>query len=330
MVIASRSHKLLFFLFICLFLFLCLSYRFLWPYVYTFLKVRKYLVPSCKSEAIEWCLKEPVRHFLIVILLCSIRALWFDFCGGFQGVFLEKVSDERVNSSAFLVCICLAVGAFTGENFAQQLSKDQKQQWFSLELIQLILQLPFYLATLDGRGLCFIHYHVKPRGASHDHLRHLIWCDVWSWRAWRVKFVMIYVMSFHVILFLELPHPVKSFVIIQLCCTWYLAGFGTSAEMYYDTTLQEAFSRGLKCHSNDLSKSCKLVRLIAKYLHEDYNSVFYGKAQNLGRELCKAYDAALEKYDVLILPTIPKKAPVFPQENPPMEGQILAISLCQW
>ena len=100
--------------------------------------------------------------------------------------------------------------------------------------------------------------------------------------------------------------------------------------MYYDTTLQEAFSRGLKCHSNDLSKSCKLVRLIAKYLHEDYNSVFYGKAQNLGRELCKAYDAALEKYDVLILPTIPKKAPVFPRENPPMEGQILAISLCQW
>lgn len=97
------------------------------------------------------------------------------------------------------------------------------------------------------------------------------------------------------------------------------AGFGTSAEMYYDTTLQEAFSRGLKCHSNDLSKSCKLVRLIAKYLHKDYNSVFYGKAQNLGRELCKAYDAALEKYDVLILPTIPKKAPVFPQENPPIE-----------
>lgn len=169
------------------------------------------MVPSCKSEAIEWCLKEPVRHFFIVILLCSMRPLWFDFWGGFQGVFREKVSDQRVNSSAFLVCICLAVGAFTGENFAQQSSKDQKQQWFSLELIQLILQLPYYLATLDGRGLCFIHYHVKPRGASHDHLRHLIWCDVRSWRAWRVKFVMIYVMSFHVILFLELPHPVKPF-----------------------------------------------------------------------------------------------------------------------
>ena len=90
--------------------------------------------------------------------------------------------------------------------------------------------------------------------------------------------------------------------------------------MYYDTTLQEALSRGLKCRSNDLSKSVKFVRLIAKYLQEEYNNIFYGKAQNLGRVLCKAYDEALQKYDVLILPTLPKKAPVLPQENPPLEG----------
>ena len=97
-------------------------------------------------------------------------------------------------------------------------------------------------------------------------------------------------------------------------------GFGTSSEMYYDTALQEVLSRGLKCRSNDLSKSVKFVRLITKYLQEDYNNIFYGKAQNLGRVLCKAYDEALQKYDVLILPTLPKKAPVFPQENPPLEG----------
>ena len=91
--------------------------------------------------------------------------------------------------------------------------------------------------------------------------------------------------------------------------------------MYYDTTLQEAVFRGLKCHSNELSRTTKFVRLIAKYLHEEYNGVFYGKAQNLGRVLCKAYDKALETYDVLILPTIPKKAPVFPQENPSLKGK---------
>ena len=102
-------------------------------------------------------------------------------------------------------------------------------------------------------------------------------------------------------------------------------GFGSSAEMYYDTTLQEAVFRGLKCHSNELSRTTKFIRLIANYLHEDYNSVFYGKAQNLGRVLCKAYDEAFEKYDVLILPTIPKKAPVFPQQNPSLKCNVVTF-----
>ena len=95
--------------------------------------------------------------------------------------------------------------------------------------------------------------------------------------------------------------------------------------MYYDTTLQEAVFRGLKCHSNELSRTTKFIRLIANYLHEDYNSVFYGKAQNLGRVLCKAYDEAFEKYDVLILPTIPKKAPAFPQQNPSLKGNVVTF-----
>lgn len=97
------------------------------------------------------------------------------------------------------------------------------------------------------------------------------------------------------------------------------AGFGSSAKMYYDTTLQEAVSRGMKCHANDMSKSCKFLRMIATYLREDYNNIFYGKAQNLGRVLGRTYDEALQKYDVLILPTLPKKASVFPQENPPLQ-----------
>ena len=43
-------------------------------------------------------------------------------------------------------------------------------------------------------------------------------------------------------------------------------GFGSWTKMCHDTTLQEAASRGIKCHGNNMSKSCKLVRLIAKYL----------------------------------------------------------------
>ena len=59
---------------------------------------------------------------------------------------------------------------------------------------------------------------------------------------------------------------------------------------------------------------------MGKYLQEDYNGIFYGKAQNLGRVLCKAYDEALQKYDVLILPTITTKAPIFPPANPSVKG----------
>ena len=90
--------------------------------------------------------------------------------------------------------------------------------------------------------------------------------------------------------------------------------------MYYDTTLQEAFARGLKAHPNDLPSTCKLFFMLGRYLLSEYNGTFYSKAQNLRRELCKAYDKVLEDYDVLLMPTIPKKAPSFPSATPSLEG----------
>ena len=99
------------------------------------------------------------------------------------------------------------------------------------------------------------------------------------------------------------------------------SGFGTSAKMYYDTTLQQAFARSLKTHPNDLPTTCKLTFINGRYLQSEYNGTFYSKAQNLGRELCKAYDKVLEDYDVLLMPTVPKKAPTFPPANPSLEGK---------
>ena len=89
-------------------------------------------------------------------------------------------------------------------------------------------------------------------------------------------------MSYYIISDYASSHQVVCYQYGMLYWTYlfFFAGFGTSAEMYYDITLQEAF-----------------------------------------------FDAALEKYDVLILPTIPKKAPVFPKEkSPPMQGPIVIIS----
>ena len=92
--------------------------------------------------------------------------------------------------------------------------------------------------------------------------------------------------------------------------------------MYYDTTLQKAFARGLKGRPNDLPTTCKLTFIKSgRYLLSEYNGSFYSKAQNFGRELSKAYDQVLVDYDVLLMPTTPKKAPTFPSANPSLEGR---------
>ena len=116
-----------------------------------------------------------------------------------------------------------------------------------------------------------------------------------------------------------------------MCNHFYLLpGFGTSAKMYYDTTLQEACARGLKARLNDLPTTCKFTFMSGRYLQSEYNGTFYSKAQNLGRELSKAYDQVLENYDVLLMPTTPKKAPTFPSVNPSLEGKERAPVLFIW
>ncbi|KAL9961246.1 hypothetical protein ACROYT_G030155 [Oculina patagonica] len=92
-------------------------------------------------------------------------------------------------------------------------------------------------------------------------------------------------------------------------------GFGTSAKMYYDTVLQQAFARGLRTHGNDLPVTCKQSLLLGRYLLSEYNGYFYSKSQNLARGLCKAYDRALQDYEVLLMPTVPRKAQALPLAN---------------
>ena len=93
--------------------------------------------------------------------------------------------------------------------------------------------------------------------------------------------------------------------------------------MYYDTSLQEAFVRSLRTHSKDLPDTCKTTFLLGRYLQSEYNGIFYSKAQNLRRTLSKAYDEVLEDCDVLLMPTIPKKAPTFPSPNASLDGRAI-------
>ena len=51
-----------------------------------------------------------------------------------------------------------------------------------------------------------------------------------------------------------------------------------------------------------------------------YGNRFYGQAQNLNIKLTKAYDEALKTYDVIIMPTLPYKAPLLPTNDSSMQG----------
>ena len=89
-------------------------------------------------------------------------------------------------------------------------------------------------------------------------------------------------------------------------------GMGTNWKGHYSTSLLDAFARGRRARANDLDDSVKLVLLAGQYLQDAYHGRYYAKAQNLARTLTAAYDAALADVDLLLMPTIPRKAARLP------------------
>ena len=86
------------------------------------------------------------------------------------------------------------------------------------------------------------------------------------------------------------------------------SGTGRHFEGQYSPGLAHALGQGLKAQGNDLPPTVKLVLLIGSYMTENYNSEMYAKAQNMRRELRAAYDEALSRYDLLLMPTTPMPA----------------------
>ena len=62
---------------------------------------------------------------------------------------------------------------------------------------------------------------------------------------------------------------------------------------------------GYKNHADELSVSNKLVWLFSEYIKDKYGLYHYGKASSLLAEMKLEYDALLEEFDVLIMPTLP-------------------------
>ncbi|PWT83192.1 MAG: Asp-tRNA(Asn)/Glu-tRNA(Gln) amidotransferase GatCAB subunit A [Acidobacteria bacterium] len=90
-------------------------------------------------------------------------------------------------------------------------------------------------------------------------------------------------------------------------------GMGRGWKGYYTTSLMKAYGAGMKTCPNDLSPTTKLMLLLGDYLLNNYDGQYYAKAQNLTASLRKAYDQALSKVDLLVMPTTPMKAQPLPE-----------------
>jgi amidase len=76
----------------------------------------------------------------------------------------------------------------------------------------------------------------------------------------------------------------------------------------------------LRDRANELPDTVKVGMLLAAYTEKYYQGYFYFKAQNLRRRLRAAYDAALTKYDLLLMPTTRMMASKIPSPDAPMEA----------
>jgi amidase len=95
-------------------------------------------------------------------------------------------------------------------------------------------------------------------------------------------------------------------------------GMGTNWRGLYATTLLDAHS-AWKHRADELSDSLKITMLLGQYFTKHYRGHFYAKAQNLSRKLRAAYNEALAKYDLLLMPTLPMKPTPLPPADAPRE-----------
>jgi amidase len=89
-------------------------------------------------------------------------------------------------------------------------------------------------------------------------------------------------------------------------------GYGLNAEGLYDPEQMAHFGSRRIEHADESSETVKLVALCGHHGITTLGATSYGKARNLVPVARAAYDAALDSYDVLVMPTIPYTASELP------------------
>jgi amidase len=97
---------------------------------------------------------------------------------------------------------------------------------------------------------------------------------------------------------------------------------GTNWKGHYSTSLLDAYARGRLTRADELSDTVKLVLLAGQYMQDAYHGRYYAKGQNLGRALSEAYDAALRRVNLLLMPTLPLRATPIPGPEASREEKV--------
>ncbi|EOY9199550.1 MULTISPECIES: amidase [Serratia] len=91
-------------------------------------------------------------------------------------------------------------------------------------------------------------------------------------------------------------------------------GAGFNWKGLYDVGLLDKHAHWRE-QTDALSPSLKLCMMVGQFGLERYNGRYYAKAQNIARRAVAAYDRALSRYDLLVLPTVPITAPALPDRD---------------
>jgi amidase len=93
-------------------------------------------------------------------------------------------------------------------------------------------------------------------------------------------------------------------------------GYGFNWKGLYVTSLIDAHA-SWRSRADELSETLKATILFGQYALNKYRGHYYAKAQNLARKLRAAYDDALGRYDLLLMPTLPMRATRIPEAGAP-------------
>jgi len=85
--------------------------------------------------------------------------------------------------------------------------------------------------------------------------------------------------------------------------------FGAFTRTYYPASLIAAINQMWASHADVLAPRTKMSLIGAELSRRNYNGRVYAKAQNVRLTYIKAYDAALQNFNVLVMPTCPTTAP---------------------